>query len=184
MHDGGEVKAPAKAQAGWTADGAHLLRTTYQVQYQLSQMADTKANMLLGITFLIFTISVGQARAGQENLPLMILGGAAFIAALLAVTAVLPSAKAPSPPSGASGLLFFGSFSQMSEEEYLALLLSYAGDPQGVYEAFARDIYQHGRVLASRKYRLLGWAYRVLLTGLIASLVAFLILYGPRLFAH
>jgi hypothetical protein len=69
----------------------------------------------------------------------------------------------------------------MSEDDYLALLMRHAGDPRAVYEAFGRDIYQHGRVLASRKYRLLGWAYRVLLTGLIASLAAFLILYAPTL---
>lgn len=182
MHDG-EAMTPLTTRA-WTADGVHLLRTTQQIQYQLSQMADTKANMLLGITFLIFTISVGQARAGQESLPLMVLGGAAFIAAVLAVTAVLPSVKKIPPPSGASGLLFFGAFSQLDEADYIERLLAHAGDPAAVYEAIARDIYQHGRVLASRKYLLLAWAYRVLLTGLISSAVAFLILYAPGWLAH
>jgi hypothetical protein len=185
MHDGGgEVRAAPKVAEGWTTDGVHLLRTAYQVQYQLSQMADTKANMLLGITFLIFTISVGQARAGQENLPLLILGGAAFIAATLAVTAVLPSLAAIPPPKGASGLIFFGAFAQMDEEEYVQMLLAHSADPIAIYEAFARDIYSHGKVLASRKYRLLGWAYRVLLTGLISSLVAFVISYAPKLLPH
>src|SRR3954470_7009158 len=95
MHDG---EGMAQVKPAYSPDGVHLLRTTQQVQYQLSQMADTKANMLLGITFLIFTISVGQARAGQESIPLLILGAAAFIAAVLAVTAALPSDKAAPPP--------------------------------------------------------------------------------------
>ena len=34
----------------------------------------------------------------------------------------------------------------------------------------------NGKVLAAKKYRLLGWAYRVLLFGLVASLIAYV---GP-----
>jgi hypothetical protein len=39
----------------------------------------------------------------------------------------------------------------------------------------ARDIYQNGTVLARKKYRMLGWAYRLFLAGLTASLVAFVV---------
>ncbi len=179
MDDGAANKPVAST---WSPDGAHLLRTTAQIQYQLSQMADTKANMLLGITFLIFTISVGLIREGRETLPLAILGAAAFAAATLAVIAVLPSVKRAPPPDGVSGLLFFGSFTQLSEAEYVERLSSAAGDPRQVYEAFAREIYHHGAVLAGRKYRLLAWAYRVLLIGLVASLVAFVGQYAFHLF--
>ena len=55
----------------------------------------------------------------------------------------------------------------------MASLLDTVGDTRSVYEAFARDIYQNGRVLAGKKYRLIGYAYRVLLIGLILSFVAF-----------
>jgi hypothetical protein len=170
------VKPPASAR-GYSPDGVHLLRTTQQIQYQLSQMADQKASMLLGITFVIFTIAVGQARSGGSAPPaLLILGAAAFGAALLTVLAVLPSTKAPSGAAGSDNILFFGAFTKMSQDEYVATLLGTVADTQSVYEAFARDIYQNGRVLAAKKYRLLGYAYRVLLAGLIGSLAAFL---GP-----
>ena len=54
-------------------------------------MADTKASMLMGATFVIFTITIGQARGdGGAPLPLLILGGAAFFSAIFAVLAVLP----------------------------------------------------------------------------------------------
>ena len=39
----------------------------------------------------------------------------------------------------------------------------------------AHDIYQNGHVLAVKKYRLLGYAYRVLLIGLFASATARLV---------
>ena len=175
-----EAAAPA-ARLGFSPDGVHLLRTTQQIQYQLSQMADQKASMLLGITFVIFTIAVGQARTGAPQLPLMILGAAAFLAAVLTVLAVLPSTKSPTVPSGSANILFFGAFSRMTEEDYVATLLGTLTDTQAVYEAFARDIYQNGRVLSAKKYRLLGYAYRVLLAGLIASFVAFV---GQYLLLH
>jgi len=171
------AKEPAAAPQLLKGDAVHLLRTTQQVQYQLSQMADQKASMLLGITFVIFTIAVGQARSGTSPPPaLLILGAAAFAAAVLTVLAVLPSTKLPPRSAGADNILFFGVFAQMTQDEYVATLLETVGDTRAVYETFARDIYQNGRVLAGKKYRLLGYAYRVLLVGLIGSLIAFV---GP-----
>jgi hypothetical protein len=165
--------------AAYSADGVHLLRTTHQVQYQLSQMADQKANMLLGITFVIFTIVIGQANDGAgPAAPVLILGATAFLAAMLAVAAVLPSAGAPAPkPDSLANILFFGAFAQMSEDEYAARMLDIVSNHRSVYEAFARDIYQNGRVLARKKYRLLGFAYWVLLVGLVLSGLAFVAPY-------
>ncbi len=155
-------------------DGVHLLRTTQQVQYQLSQMADQKASMLLGITFVIFTIAVGQSRVGDFQPAVLILGAAAFAAAFLAVLAVLPSVKGSRREDGSVGnILFFGSFTRLSEQEYVDKILGIVANNQSVYEAFARDIYQNGSVLAGKKYRLLGYSYRVLLVGLVASMIAF-----------
>ena len=88
--------------------------------------------------------------------------------------AVLPSVKAPPRPDGPSNILFFGSFAQLPEKEYVARLVEIVGDSRTIYEAFAHDIYQNGRVLSTKKYKLLGYAYRVLLAGLIASLITYL----------
>lgn len=169
----GEATGKAAA-ASFSTDGVHLLRTTQQIQYQLSQMADQKASMLLGITFVIFTISVGQAKAGTApQVPLLILGGAAFVAAILTVSAVLPAIKAPPVSQGSKNILFFDVFSRMTQDEYVELLLTTVTDTRAIYEAFARDIYQNGHVLSVKKYKLLGYAYRVLLAGLVASFLTF-----------
>ena len=79
---GDDIEAEPKPT--FANDGVHLLRTAQQVQYQLSQMADQKASMLLGITFVIFTIAVGQAKLGQPQPALLILGVSAFVAAVSA----------------------------------------------------------------------------------------------------
>ncbi|MBU1375006.1 MAG: hypothetical protein KKE02_18325 [Alphaproteobacteria bacterium] len=161
----------------YATDSVHLLRTAQQVQYQLSQMADQKANMVLAATFVIFTVSISQIHNVARPLPLFILGGAAFAAAFLAILAVLPSVKTPPRPDGPANLLFFGSFTQIPEAEFVDRVFTVMGDPKLVYESFARDIYQNGKVLAFKKYLYLGYAYRILLAGLVGSLFAFVTPY-------
>ena len=82
----------------------------------------------------------------------------------------------------ASNILFFGSFTQEAEDRYVEMLLEVCGETRTAYEAMARDIYQNGTVLARKKYRLLGYAYRVLLVGLVLSVIAFLAPFIPQFF--
>ena len=160
----------------YAPDSVHLLRTTQQMQYTLSQMAEQKASLLTATSFVIFTITAGQLKnPGGPPLALLILGGAAFISAVLAVLAVMPSVKAPPRADGPSNILFFGSFSQFTEEEFIEIILKSMQTDQGIFEAFARDIYQNGCILARKKYKLIGYAYRVLLTGLAGSAIAFIL---------
>ena len=66
----------------------------------------------------------------------------------------------------------------MEEDDYLEQLTERLRSDEGIYVTMARDIYQNGVVLARKKYRLLGYAYRIFLLGLIASFIAFIIQYG------
>ena len=155
----------------------HLVRSTQAIHVQLSQMADQKASILMGATFVIFTITIGQSRSGQSApLPLLILGGFAFCTAVLAVLAILPTTRWRSSP--ATNLLFFGSFTRLPEEEYVSRVLDLLESDETIYRAMAQDIYQNGTVLQRKKYRLLGYAYRVLLVGLTVSLIAFVAEYA------
>lgn len=185
MSDGNQAvtRSPEERRATFAVQGIHLLRTSMQVQYQLSQMADQKANMLLGITFVIFTISLGQVKIGRPEPALLVLAAAAFIAAVLTVTAVLPSVGGGQPKDSPGNLLFFGAFTRMDEDTYVERLLDAATDSRAIGEAFARDIYQNGRVLAFKKFRLVAYAYRVLLTGLVLSAITFAVTHGMALLA-
>jgi hypothetical protein len=162
QQDGGPV---------YPQNAVHLTRTAVLAQMQLSAMADQKASILMGATFVIFTIAVGHSDGGRAPLPLLILGGAAFLSALCAVAAVLPAVRFRR--NAPLNLMFFGSFTQLGEEEYIERLMAQLGSDDAIYRTMARDIYQNGTVLAHKKYRLLGWAYRIFLVGLTASLAAF-----------
>lgn len=164
------------ATPSYPVNAVHLMRTTQLAQLQLSAMADHKASILMGATFVIFTITIGKAQGTSAPVPLLILGAAAFFSAILAVLAVLPVTRRRRP-GGEPNILFFGSFTQLPEDEFIDALMARLESDDTVYRTMARDIYQAGNVLQKKKYRMLGYAYRVLLVGLVASGIAYLLLY-------
>lgn len=61
----------------------------------------------------------------------------------------------------------------MGEDEYIAAVKARLRSEEDMYEAMLRDTYQNGIVLARRKYRYLAYAYRLFVTGLTLTFVAF-----------
>jgi hypothetical protein len=157
---------------GFPVNAIHVVRTAQQINVQLSAMADQKASILMGATFVIFTITVSQAHGATPPLPLLILGAAAFLSAVCAVLAIVP-ATGLKRREGRINLLFFGSFTTLEEEEFLDRLVATLRDEEQCYRAMALDMYQNGLVLARKKYRMLGYAYRIFLVGMTASVIAF-----------
>ena len=167
----GEVPAEPSA---FSVHAIHLVRTVTQANLSLSQMADQKASILMGATFVVFTITVGQAARGRFPASLMVLALFAFISAMLAVAAVVPSVggKAPGPEN--PNFLFFGVFSKLSEEEFTDRVLAELRSDEQVFRTMLRDVYQNGQVLQRKKYRFLGYAYRSFQIGLVLTFVVFL----------
>lgn len=156
----------------WPAEAVHMIRTAQQHHAQLSIMADQKANMLIGATFVVFTLAIGQSRDGVFSLPLLVLAASAFLSAVLAAFAVMPS-TAPKMPTGGNWL-FFGTFTQVGEAEFQEKVMATLGTPEDVFRAMLHDLYQLGCVLQNKKYRYLGLAYRTFLAGLAATFFAFI----------
>lgn len=157
-------------------NAVHMMRTAQLAQIQLSAMADHKASILMGATFVIFTITVSQARGGAAPVPLLILGAAAFLSAVFAILTVLPMTK-KRKPTGQPNILFFGTFSRMEEEEFIDAVTDRLRTEDSFYRTMARDIYQAGSVLQNKKYRMLAYAYRTFLIGLVASATAYVVEY-------
>jgi hypothetical protein len=158
-------------------NAAHLMRTAQLAQLQLSAMADHKASILMGATFVIFTITIGKAQGAIAPLPLLILGGGAFLSAVFAIIAVLPATGGGHRPTAKDNLLFFGVFTELSEEEFTEEILGQLRSDESIYRAMARDIHQGGLVLKRRKFRMLRLAYATLLAALVASCIAYVVLY-------
>jgi hypothetical protein len=160
----------------YALQAVHLVRTVTMATVALSQMADQKASIMMGATFVVFTIAIGQASRGPFPLSLAVLALSAFASALLAMTAILPAVKPRRRPAQARpNILFFGVFAQMSEEEFTDQVLEQLRSDGGMFRAMLRDIHQNGTVLHRKKYRFLGYAYWTFLTGLVLTAVLFLL---------
>jgi hypothetical protein len=180
----GEAKppvGPARNADGFSIQAIHLVRTTTLANLALSQMADQKASILMGATFVVFTISVGQATRGDFPIALLVLAVSSFLSALCAVAAILPSIRPPRLQPGSENILFFGVFTQLPEQEFADRVVHQLRTDETVFRTMLRDIYQNGQVLQRKKYRFLGHAYRIFLAGLTLTLIVFLVESRERL---
>ena len=108
--------------------------------------------------------------------PAQVAHGNPSLSAICAILAVLPAIKAKSG-GGKPNILFFGTFTRMNEEAFIADLTRRLKTDHSIYETMARDVYQGGMVLQHKKYRMLGWAYRLLLLGLVGSCASYVWIY-------
>ncbi len=165
---------PAARQGDvYPANSIHLVRTLQQITMQLSQMADQKASILMGATFVVFTVAIGQSSRTDMPVALSVLAFFAFVSAVLAVTAVLPRVT-PQERAACPNILFFGNFSRMSEDDFVAQVRARLHSDGDMLETMLRDIHQNGSILAARKYRYLALAYRSFVVGLTLTLIVFL----------
>jgi len=96
----------------------------------------------------------------------------AFLSALCAALAVMPSTGKPRG-GGPANKVFFGHFWDRDEEEWTREILAELREDERVFRLMLHDVYQNGQVLQRRKYRYLGYAYRLFVAGLVATLVVF-----------
>jgi hypothetical protein len=170
--------------SGYSNHAIHLVRTSQQINLMLSQMADTKASILMGATFLVFTISVGQASNGTMPLALGVLALFAFISAMCAVFAVLPSVSSPTSArlnDGKPNKLFFGYFTHMDEDAWTESILDELHADETVFRTMLHDVYQNGLVLQRKKYKFLAYAYKSFMIGLTLTAITFAMEYGLKL---
>lgn len=156
-------------------DIIYVLRTAQQHHVQLSMIADQKANIILG-SFLIF-ITVTQAileNNQQLTIPIWILTVAYTLSAFFGLLVITPRFrdKKAKPDSKPGNLLFFGSFSALTQDEYIKTLSSNLRTNREAHELLMKDIYQIGQIL-QKKYANLRLSYGILACGVAASLVAF-----------
>ncbi len=156
----------------------HLVRQTRMHHTQLSSMADVKANMLLTITSVVITLSVGHITEPHLKWAIIILIAFCLLTIGLATYAVMP--KVPfsykkrqntdiSAPS--FNLLFFGDFVRLPYQEFEMAMEEVMNDPSLTYQVQVRELYTLGTFLAKKKYLFLRLAYISFIIGAFASAV-------------
>ena len=156
------------------SSGDHLLRLVQQHHVQLSTMADTKANIIITVSSIVLTLVLGRVTDPDLRTGLIVLGAFTLLALLLAILAVLPkyrgAKKITGPLPDGFNVLFFGHFSALERERFLAEMAERML-PGQAYETVVRDVYSLGMYLAQHKYPYLRLSYLFFLAGFVLACV-------------
>lgn len=165
-----------------------LFRVTLRNHIKLSDIADTKANILLSVNAIIISLALANLIPKLDaptNRHLMI---PSLILVLFSVASIILSIMSTQPNvTGGNftkeqvkkrkvNLLFFGNFYKMPYDQYQWAINEIINDKSYVYTMLTKDLYLLGIVL-KRKYTLLKITYIVFMIGIILSVVAFIIAF-------
>lgn len=165
-----------------------LFRVTLKNHLTLSDIADTKANILLSVNAIIISLVLSNLITKLDNpsnsyliYPTVIFIIFSVVSMILAVLATRPNVTSgqfskEDVKSKKVNLLFFGNFHKMKLEEYQWAIEELVKDKDYIYSSLTKDLYFLGIVL-NRKYKILRWTYTIFMIGIIVSVIAFAIAF-------
>lgn len=165
-----------------------MFRITLRNHIKLSDIADTKANILLSVNAIILSMALSNLIPKLDNPSnaYLIVPTAIFI--IFSITSMILSVLATRPnvtmgkftredvEQKKVNLLFFGNFHKMSLTDFEWAINEMMQDKDYIYSALTKDLYFLGVVL-DRKYRILRITYTVFMIGIIVSVIAFAIYF-------
>lgn len=174
-----------KDKSGLVSKGIQtMLRLTSQNHLKLSDMADSKANILISVNAIIISVVLGVlARKLQEEpylkLPTLVFLASAVTTIIISILATRPKISegtftAEDIANKKTNLLFFGNFYKSTYEDYSSAMKKMMVDTDYLYGSLVKDIYYLG-VILGRKYRLIRLAYNIFMIGILLSVVAFIV---------
>ena len=156
----------------------HMLRQTRNNLVGFSQMADTKAQVLLSISSVLLSLSIAKVSDRKFTLTLTILIIFLLITIFLALLAVVGEVrvfkrKKHSTHDPNYSPLFFGNYGDIPYTEYAEQFTEIMNSSDATYEIMVKDIYYAGKYLLQIKYKYIRLAYLYFFAGLILSIAIY-----------
>ncbi|WP_191858755.1 Pycsar system effector family protein [Hanstruepera ponticola] len=162
------------------------IQTFYRValrnHIKLSDIADTKANILLSVNAIIISLVLSNLISKLDSNEYLVYPTAIFtvssvISMILSILATRPNVTSgeftkEDVENQKVNLTFFGNFHKMKLKEFEWAIEELLKDKDYVYKSLTKDLYFLGKVL-ERKYRILRVTYTIFMTGIIISVIAF-----------
>ena len=161
-----------------------MFRVTLRNHITLSDIADTKANILLSVNAIIISLALSNLLPKLDNpsnqyliMPTIIFVAFTVISIVLSVLATRPNVTEgkftkKDVEDKKVNLIFFGNFHKMSLEDFEWAMTELMKDKDYLYNSMTKDLYFLGKVL-NRKYKILRLTYLVFMIGIIVSVIAF-----------
>ena len=163
-----------------------MFRVALRNHITLSDIADTKANILLSVNAIIISLALSNLLPKLDNPSNAHLFVPTIIFVVFTVASIVLSVLATRPnvtegkftkedvANKKVNLLFFGNFHQMNLDDFEWGISEMMTDRDYLYGSLTKDLYFLGLVL-NRKYKILRLTYTVFMLGIILSVLAFAI---------
>jgi len=165
-----------------------MFRVTLRNHISLSDIADTKANILLSVNAIIVSLVLSNLVSKLDNssnthliIPTVIFVLFTVASMILSVLATRPNVTSgkftkEDVANKKVNLLFFGNFHKMSLDDFEWAMGEMMQDREYLYSSMKKDLYFLGKVL-DRKYKILRLTYAVFMIGIIISVISFAIAF-------
>ena len=161
----------------------NILRVNHGNQMRLGLMADAKANIMITVTSIVFSVTVANLDNEAIRWPLLGFAFGCFLALLFAIFAIIPNTDYPKVKGSQEidrespifNPLFFGHFAHLDIHEYKEDYAKILMTDDSVYDSMAGDIYGQGKILALKKYKYLKWSYTSFLWGMTTAIIIFIV---------
>jgi len=165
-----------------------MFRVALRNHITLSDIADTKANILLSVNAIIISMALSNLIPKLDNpsnhyliIPTVVFVVFTVASIILSVLATRPNVTQgkfdkQDVANKKVNLLFFGNFHKMKLDEFEWAMSEMMKDRDYLYSSLTKDLYFLGLVL-NRKYNLLRLTYSVFLVGIIMSVISFAVAF-------
>jgi len=165
-----------------------MFRVALRNHITLSDIADTKANILLSVNAIIISLALSNLLPKLDNPSNQYLIYPTIIFILFTVASIVLSVLATRPnitkgeftkqdvADKKVNLLFFGNFHQMKLDDFEWAMEEMMKDRDYLYGSLTKDLYFLGLVL-NRKYNILRLTYTVFMIGIIVSVISFIVAF-------
>jgi predicted metal-dependent HD superfamily phosphohydrolase len=153
----------------------------------LSQMADSKANIMISVNSIILSVVISVLIRHLDENRNLIIPTVSLVLVCVATIVFAVRATRPNVSEGTftkediqnkkTNLLFFGNFHNMTLPDYDWAMREMLNSRDYLYGSMVKDIYFLGVVLA-KKYRLLRISYNIFMYGLIVTMLLYGIMIG------
>ena len=161
-----------------------MFRVALKNHMTLSNIADTKFNILLSVNAIIISLALSNLLPKLDNPSNNYLIVPTVIFVIFTVASIILSILATKPnvtqgkftkedvANKKVNLLFFGNFHQMKLNDFEWGITEMMQDRDYLYGSLTKDLYFLGLVL-NRKYKILRLTYTVFMIGILVSVAAF-----------
>lgn len=161
-----------------------MFRVALNNHIRLSEIADSKANILLSVNAIIISIALSTLIPKLDStsnahlvLPTLIMILFSVVSIIFAIMSTRPKVTSGTftrkdIEDQSVNLLFFGNFYKMPYDDYLYGLHKVMESREFLYDTLIKDLYHLGLVL-NKKYKWLRITYTVFMAGIILSVITF-----------